>query len=122
MIETLATNDPNDRIKALQEVYLDYFAIGRNVYTLNIPSTISLMKPKEHWSETQTQILDRMYCGLLSVVMSLRVIPQVRYLTSSDACFSLAHRLAKKLDIEINEKRSDYRIDDRAILIITERK
>jgi vacuolar protein sorting-associated protein 45 len=45
-IDTLATNDPNDRIKSLQEVYLDYFAIGRNVYTLNIPSTVSLLKPK----------------------------------------------------------------------------
>jgi|JI6StandDraft_1071083.scaffolds.fasta_scaffold01667_7 vacuolar protein sorting-associated protein 45 len=46
-IETLATNDPNDRIKTLQEVYLDFFAIGRNVFTLNIPSTVSLIKPKE---------------------------------------------------------------------------
>jgi vacuolar protein sorting-associated protein 45 len=121
-IETLATNDPNDRIKSLQEVYLDYFAIGRNVYTLNIPSTVSLLKPKEQWLEPQNQLMDRMYQGLLSVIMSLRVIPQVRYLTNSDACFTLAHRLSRKLEIEATEKRSDYRIDDRAILIIMERK
>jgi vacuolar protein sorting-associated protein 45 len=66
--------------------------------------------------------MDRMYQGLLSVIMSLRVIPQVRYLTNSDACFTLAHRLSRKLEIEATEKRSDYRIDDRAILIIMERK
>lgn len=49
-IETLATNDTGDRIKTLQEVYIDFFAIGRNVFTLNIPCTVSLMKPKENWS------------------------------------------------------------------------
>lgn len=48
-IETLAQSDPSDRIKALQEVYLDFFALSRNSFTLNIPSTISLNKSKDLW-------------------------------------------------------------------------
>lgn len=87
-----------------------------------MPSTTVLMKPKEQWNDTQNKMVERMYHGLLSVIMSLRVIPQVRYLSQSDPCFYIANKLSRKLEIELTEKRSDYRVDDRAIVIITERK
>lgn len=63
-----------------------------------------------------------MYQGILSVIMSLRVIPAIRYLGNSETCNALAQKLAHKLELEFAEKKSDYRIDEDAILIITERR
>ena len=40
-----------------------------------------------------------MYQGILSVTMSLRVIPSVRYLSTSDTCNALAQKLAHKLEV-----------------------
>lgn len=49
-ISELAEVDSADRIKNLQEVYLDYYAVGRNIFSLKIPSTIGLIKRKDNWS------------------------------------------------------------------------
>jgi len=86
MVTELAEADPNDRIKTLQEVYLDYYAVGRNLFSLKIPSTIALRKPRERWGEMEKSIVNRSADGLISAVMSLRLLPQVKYLTDSNAC------------------------------------
>jgi hypothetical protein len=44
MIDRLAEGDPSDKIKNIQEVYLDFYAVGRNIFSMNIPSTISLSR------------------------------------------------------------------------------
>jgi vacuolar protein sorting-associated protein 45 len=49
LIDKLAESDPSDKIKNIQEVYLDYYAVGRNIFSLNIPSTISLSKRQDQW-------------------------------------------------------------------------
>ena len=49
MIDELATHDPLDKIKNIQEVYLDYYALGRNVFSLNIPSAIGLTRRENFW-------------------------------------------------------------------------
>jgi hypothetical protein len=55
-------------------------------------------------------------------VMSLRVLPQIRFLSESDSCAEIAKRVAKKMEDELMKKPSDYPRDERAILVITERK
>jgi len=44
MIDKLAEADPSDKIKNIQEVYLDYYAVGRNIFSLNIPTTVALSR------------------------------------------------------------------------------
>ena len=60
--------------------------------------------------------------GLTSLVMSLRLMPQIRYLNGSSSCARVAERLARKMEVELAEKQSDYRLDERAIVLVTERK
>lgn len=50
LIAELAEVDTADRIKNLQEVYLDYYAVGRNIFSLKIPSTVGLFRRREGWS------------------------------------------------------------------------
>lgn len=76
----MAEVDTADRIKNLQEVYLDYYAVGRNIFSLKIPSTIGLIKRKENWSEGDKSVVNRISEGLISTVMSLRVLPQIKFL------------------------------------------
>lgn len=60
--------------------------------------------------------------GLISNLMSLRLMPQIRYLNGSHACRHIAMNVKGKMESELNEKPSDYLMDEKAILIITERK
>jgi len=43
--------------------------------------------------------------------MSLRVLPQVKYLSESDACGEIAKMVSKKLEDELMKKPSDYSKD-----------
>ena len=121
-IDEIAMADSYDKVKGLQEVYLDYFALGRNIFSLNIPSSVGLSRRQEYWDDSDKNALNRMSEGLISAVMSLRLMPQIRYLNGSASCAHIANKLAKKMEIELAEKQSDYLLDQRAIVLITERK
>jgi len=79
-IAELAEVDTSDRIKTLQEVYLDYYAVGRNIFSLKIPSTIGLIKRRDNWDDTDKKAINRISEGLISVIMSLRILPQIKYI------------------------------------------
>jgi hypothetical protein len=64
-----------DKIKNIQEVYLDYYALGRNIFSLNIPSAIGLTKKESLWQDKDRAVLSRMTEGLISALMSLRLMP-----------------------------------------------
>lgn len=81
-----------------------------------------MSKRRENWSEADKSVVNRISDGLISTVMSLRVLPQIRYVSESDVCGEVARRVAKKMEDELMKKPSDYPRDERAILIITERK
>lgn len=67
-------------------------------------------------------VLNRISDGLISVLMSLRVLPQIKYITESDSCAEIAKKVSKKMEDELMKKPSDYPKDERVILIVTERK
>ena len=50
MIDELAASDSLDKIKNIQYVYLDYYALGRNVFSLNIPSAIGVTRNQSLWN------------------------------------------------------------------------
>jgi hypothetical protein len=63
---------------------------------LKILSTIGLMKRRENWNEGDKSVVNRISDGLISVAMSLRVLPQVRYLSESESCSEVARKISKK--------------------------
>lgn len=64
---------------------------------MNIPSTIGLIQREDKWGVEDKAALGRMSDGLISLVMSLRIVPQVRFLNDSPAC----ERIAKNLSLKI---------------------
>jgi len=101
MIQELATQDEKSIVKVVQEVYADFCALNKEIFTLNMPSVISLEKPKEKWSPVETVLMNRMIEGLISVMLSTRKNPVIRYQRSSDVCKRLAESLTVFLLISI---------------------
>lgn len=54
--------------------------------------------------------------------MSLRLMPEIRYLNGSSSCSMMAGKIAQKMQGQLRDKQSDYLLDQRAILLLTERK
>lgn len=59
MIDELAQHDTMDKIKNIQEIYLDYYALGRNIFSFNIPSAIGLTRKESFWDEKDKAVMNR---------------------------------------------------------------
>jgi vacuolar protein sorting-associated protein 45 len=68
----IAESDVHNVVTQLQEVYLDYQAVNPHLFTLDMPSCISLQKPRREWSLIDELSFERMSAGLISVLLSVR--------------------------------------------------
>lgn len=93
-------------MKEIHEIFVDYYAYSRDLFSINIPSTFGLTKEQTSWSAYDSQVLQRSYEGILSLLLSLKRVPMIKYLGSSEACFQIAAKLSKKLRDERDNNRS----------------
>ncbi|KAJ3055214.1 vacuolar protein sorting-associated protein 45 [Rhizophlyctis rosea] len=93
-IERLAEADENEVVRELQEYFADYLAINQDLYSLNVsfPDWHLFVENSSTWD---TNALSRVAEGILSVLLSLKKKPLIRFEKSS--------ALAKKLAAEISE-------------------
>ena len=75
-------------VTSVQEVYLDYQAITPQLYTLDIPSVVTLCsRPPHRWGLVETTTFERMADGLMSLLLSVRGgNPKIRYDEGSNIC------------------------------------
>jgi len=99
----LAKADSNDLVKSVQEVYYDYYLANPDTFSLNILNAYSLTKSLIDWNNEDHALLQRIIDGLLGVIFSLRRIPTVRYLGSSDACRIAAEKLSRRIQQEYDD-------------------
>ena len=50
-------------VKQVQEVYGDFYTINDDLFSLQVPSVMSLQKPAIHWSEIDKSIVSRILDG-----------------------------------------------------------
>ena len=83
-----------DKVRHVEEIFMDYSPVNGDLYSLDLGSTINLTKT--HWDmsesllQEQKALYQRMTDGLYAIFMSLRNIPYIRYLSKSTACQRLA--------------------------------
>lgn len=82
-IKSLADSDEQEVVREVQEFFTDYLAVNQHVFSLNIPKCGIGFK----WSEP---FLKRSAQGIISVLLSLKKSPVIRYQNSSDMCKKLA--------------------------------
>ena len=99
-LEQLAACDELELVTEVQEAYADVFAINSDLFSLNIPSTVSLTGQQSLWTSYEESILQRIVDGLFSSAVTLRIQPVVRYARASPLCLKIAQLLQTKLDEE----------------------
>mgnify|MGYP001161035998 CR=1 FL=1 len=96
-LSQLAKADVHEVVATVQEFYADFYAVNFDAFTLNLPSSLSLALPKDMWGSGQERNFDRAAQGVLALLLSLKLKPQVRYQNSSD----LARQFARKVQQNI---------------------
>lgn len=92
-IKLLAEKDQSESVREIKEVYADYLAINPDLFSLNIPTSLHALT----WLPSA---LNRSIDGIVSVLLSLKIRPVIRYRVSSTP----AQQLAKKLYDLMNNK------------------
>ncbi|XP_045539095.1 vacuolar protein sorting-associated protein 45 [Papilio machaon] len=85
-IKTLAECDEQEAVREVQEVFADYLAVDRHLFSFNIVGCLH----GRSWNQNHLQ---RVSQGLLALVMSLKKRAVVRYEASSEPCARLAERV-----------------------------
>ena len=96
-LSQLAKADVHEVVATVQEFYADFYAVNFDAFTLNLPSSLSLALPKDMWGSGQERNFDRAAQGVLALLLSLKLKPQVRYQNTSD----LARQFARKVQQNI---------------------
>jgi len=108
-LEQLACCDEHEVVQQVQEFYADVFAVGHDLFSLNLPSTARLTEDRNTWSSYEEVVFERMLEGLLSVCLTLRVVPAIRYTGSSQ----LTRQVAERLQVRIQEEQSLFETIER---------
>ncbi|EGD76131.1 vacuolar protein sorting 45A [Salpingoeca rosetta] len=94
-LEQLAHADEHEVVRQVQEVYADYLAVDHNLVTLNI---VGCLAPgRDSWRKP---CLDRTTEGVVSMLLSLKKTPTIRFAGKSDVCKRLAADVAYIIERE----------------------
>lgn len=85
-IKILAENDEQEVVKEVQEFYMDYFAVNPHLFSIGL-STCMLQL---NWNPAALQ---RSVQGIISLLLSLKKFPAIRYQANSNLCKDLATRV-----------------------------
>ncbi|XP_047517667.1 vacuolar protein sorting-associated protein 45 [Pieris napi] len=85
-VKTLAECDQQESVREVQEVFADYLAVDRHLFSFNIVGCL-------HGKSWNQQHLQRCSQGLLALFLSLKKRPVIRYASGSTACSRLAERV-----------------------------
>lgn len=91
-LRKLAHTDEYSSVKAVQEVYLDYFVINSKLFHLDIDST-PLIKNANLWKSNEYFILDRIVDGILSTCLSMRLNPVIKYVKNNEMLKLIADKV-----------------------------
>ena len=84
----------------MQEFYADFHAVNPDLFSLSLGGSLSLSRPKGAYAAADEANLKRCSAGLLSLLLSFKVKPYVRYSASSDAAASIAREVAGAIGSE----------------------
>lgn len=102
-------------------MYADVYAINVDLFSLNIPSTVSLTAQQSLWTSYEESILTRIVDGLFSASLAMRMHPMARYSRSSPLCYKVAQMIQSKIDEE-HILFEQMNLTNQAIILLTDRR
>lgn len=112
-IKSLAENDEHEVVKEVLELYMDYLAVNPHVFSIGIPCCMERLS----WN---VNALQRTVQGLVSVLLSLKKSPIIRYQANS----KLARELGSKVEDVMNKESSLFAFGQsgHSLLLILDRR
>lgn len=98
-LEKLAESDDMEAVSKVEEIFQDYFILNEDLFSFDIKPAELTINNSNVWGETS---LTNCKDSLVSLLLSLKLKPDIRYEVNSKRCTKLANELAKI--IEQNEK------------------
>lgn len=95
MVHQLAEADEHEIVQMVQELYADYYAVNPELVSLNVPSVCKL-----RGTNFDQMVFDRVHQGILSVLLSLKVRPCIRYQYNSEITEQLAQKVGASIEQE----------------------
>jgi vacuolar protein sorting-associated protein 45 len=118
-LRDIASVDEHEVVRTVQEFYGDYYAVNPDLFTLNVGNVRDLYNDPIVGSELRK--LNRIRDGVLSVLLSFRAKPYIRYQGSSTLCRRVANDISKKLDM-FGDVLNGLRLDEDCQLLILDRR
>lgn len=124
-LEQLACCDEHEVVQQVQEFFADVYAVGHDLFSLNLPSTARLTEDRGSWTSYEESVFDRTLEGLLSVCLTLRMKPAIRYTAASNLTRQVAERLQMRIQEEQNLFETmdrDRKVEGQPILLLLDRR
>lgn len=112
-IKLLAESDEQEVVREIHEYYADYLAISPHLFSLGINACSQGLL----WNPIH---LHRTVLGLISVLLSIKRCPYIRYQNSSEMAKRLAEKIREVLSKESNS--FEFRQDSTPVLLILDRR
>jgi len=114
-LEELAEADEHEVVQQVQEFYADYYAINSDLFSANIDTYLGLD------SESKAKAVERTADALVSVLLSLKKAPVIRFAKNSD----LANRIGQEVANRMQKEKGLFdfrRSDSPPVLLILDRR
>eukprot|EP00475_Leptophrys_vorax_P018521 TRINITY_DN2534_c0_g1_i1.p1 TRINITY_DN2534_c0_g1~~TRINITY_DN2534_c0_g1_i1.p1 ORF type:complete len:588 (+),score=191.58 TRINITY_DN2534_c0_g1_i1:697-2460(+) len=118
-LRDIAAVDEHEVVRSVQEFYGDYYAVNPDLFTLNVESVRTLYN--EPIVSDNLRKLNRIRDGILSVLLSLRAKPYIRYQGSSSLAKRIANEVAKGLDL-FGDVLNGLRLDEDTVMLVFDRR
>lgn len=92
-VKILAEHDEQEVVKEVQELYMDYLAVNPHLFSIGLPICMS----EGNWI---MGALQRTVQGIVSVLLSLKKCPVIRYQANSKSCKDLGERVEEIINKE----------------------
>lgn len=92
ILKSLAFADENASIKAINEIYFDYFTLNSNLFHLNIDLNC-LVKNVNIWKSYDHLMAERTAEGITSACLGLRMYPIIKYVRNNELSSLIANKI-----------------------------
>lgn len=122
LLKSLAEADAqNEVIRQVHEYFADYYAITEKLFVANRPSTVPLYHNRSYWRLVDKSTWSRNVDTVLSLILSQKTLPTIRYTNSSDLTKQFTQDLFKRIGENDGLFQFPNQADDSLLLILDRR-
>eukprot|EP01033_Poteriospumella_lacustris_P009623 gene9623-6887_t len=119
LLSRLARQDEHELVMQVQEFYVDYMSVNRELFHLGLDNSLILSSSMTRTLESSA-LMEKNLSGLSSVLLSMKKIPSaIRYQYSSEVCRRLANDMLTLLG---RNDIFDFARSESTLLLIVDRK